>query len=86
MIRLNIYLYIFYKSYAQKQKTMNHQMIAWCVIAGVLLCAFIFRAVERHYSERRRAHKPRHIIEFGKDKDIFYIPGDFDEEDDFEDL
>lgn len=24
---------------------MNYSMITWCIIAAVLLCAFIFRAV-----------------------------------------
>lgn len=66
---------------------MNHPMIVWCIIAGVLLCAFLFRAVERYCSEcRHRDHKPRHILEIGRDKDIFYLPGDIDEDDDFEDL
>lgn len=66
---------------------MNHPMIVWCVIAGVLLCAFLFRAVERYSSEcRHRDHKSWHILEKGEDKDIFYVPGDIDEDDDFEDL
>lgn len=62
---------------------MNHPMFIWCVIAGVLLCAFLFRAVERYHSEGcYRDRKPRHFLEIGKDKDIFYLPGDMDEEDD----
>ena len=66
---------------------MNHPMIVWCAIAGVLLCAFLIRAVERYYNEcRHRDRKPRHVFEIGKDKDIFYLPGDVDEDDDFEDL
>lgn len=64
---------------------MNHPMIVWCVITGLLLCAFIFRAAERYYSGcRHRDRKSRHILEIGKEKDIFYLPGDVD--DDFEDL
>lgn len=66
---------------------MNHSMIAWCVIAGVLLCAFIFRAIEWYCAgSRNRDDKPRHMFEIGKEKDIFYIPGDINEEDCFEDL
>lgn len=63
---------------------MSHPMIAWCVIVVVLLCAFIFRAIiNRHCSESsNRSHKPRHIIEIGKEKDMFFIPGDINEEDD----
>lgn len=64
---------------------MNHPMIVWCVIAGLLLCAFLFRTAQSYCSEcRRRDRKSRHILEMGKDKDIFYLPGDVD--DDFEDL
>ncbi len=64
---------------------MNHPMIVWCVIAGLLLFAFIFRAAERYYSASRHSdRKSWHILEIGKDKDIFYLPGDVD--DDFEDL
>lgn len=66
---------------------MNHPMIVWCVIAGALLCAFLFRVIERHRAGCRvRRHKPRHIFELGKDKDIFYIPGDPDEDDASEDF
>ena len=66
---------------------MNHPIIVWYVIVGVLLCALLFRALERYKSEcSHRDHKPRHIFEIGKDKDIFYLPGDVDEDDDFEDL
>lgn len=66
---------------------MNHPIIVWCVIAGVLFCAFIFRAVEQYHSKcRQQDRKPRHILEIGKDKDIFYLPGDIDEDDDFEDM
>lgn len=60
---------------------MNHPMIAWCMIAGVLLCAFIFRAIEWHFTQNRNGcHKSRHILEIGREKEIFYIPGDTDEE------
>lgn len=66
---------------------MTRPMIVWCVIAGVLLCAFLFRAAERYFIEsRHHGHKPRHIVEIGREKDIFFIPGDIDEDDDFDDL
>lgn len=61
---------------------MNHPIIAWCIIAGVLLCTFIFRAIEGYHTDfRHRDHKPRHILEIGKEKDMFYIPGDTDDDD-----
>ncbi len=64
---------------------MIYPMIVWCVIAGVLSGAFIFRAIEwlcREY--RNHDNRPIHFIEIGDEKDIFYIPGDVDEYDDFE--
>lgn len=64
---------------------MNHSMIVWCVIAGVLFAAFLFRAVERYLTECRRDERPR-LFDIGREKDIFYAPGDADEDDDFEDL
>lgn len=66
---------------------MGQPVIIWSIIAGVLLCAFIFRAIERYRTDfHGRGCKPRHLFEIGKEKDIFYIPGDIDDEDDFEDL
>ena len=51
---------------------MNNPMIVWCVIAGVLLCAFLFRAVERFYTEcHNRDHKLRHLFEIGMEREIF---------------
>ena len=60
---------------------MNKPVIVWCVIAGVLLFAFIFRAIERYYTAiRRNGQKPRHLFEMAKEKDKFYIPGDVDDD------
>ena len=65
---------------------MNKPVIVWCVIAGVLLFAFIFRAIERYYTKiRHNGQKPRHLFEMAKEKDIFYIPGDV-EDDGFDEL
>lgn len=62
---------------------MSQPMIVWCVIAGVLLLAFVLRAVEHRYATLRSVgRKPRRFIEMGKDRDMFFIPGDVDEEDD----
>ncbi|CCX47536.1 unknown [Bacteroides sp. CAG:927] len=67
---------------------MSQPMIVWCTIAGLLLLAFLFRAIERYFTEchPNNSNKPRHLFEVGKDKDIFFVPGDIDEDDDFEDL
>ena len=57
---------------------MNYPMITWCVIAGVLLCAFIFRAVEYYCAKHRSScdRKATHFLEFGRETDMFYVPGD----------
>ncbi len=66
---------------------MSNSMITWCIIAGVLLCAFIFRAVERYYTEcHRRGHKSKPLFEIGMEEEILFIPGDVDDEEYFEDL
>lgn len=65
---------------------MDQPMIVWCVIAGVLLFAFVFRAIEKYYVEcRHNHHETIHLVELGEEKEMFYIPGDI-EDDDFEDL
>lgn len=70
----------------EKQKIMSQPMIVWCVIAGVLLFAFVFRAVEQYYTEcRHSGRKPRRMIEIGKESEMFYIPGDI-KDDDLEDF
>lgn len=65
---------------------MDKPMIVWCAIAGVLLSALVFRAIEWYYTKcRHSGHKPRRMFEIGKERELFYIPGDI-EDDDFEDL
>ena len=58
---------------------MNYPMITWCVIAAVLLCAFIFRTIE-YYTARHRSYsfdqQANHLIRFGRESDMFYVPGD----------
>ena len=58
---------------------MNYPMITWCIIAAVLLCAFIFRTIE-YYIARHRSyscdHKAKHLLGFGRETDMFYVPGD----------
>lgn len=65
---------------------MSQPMIVWCMIAGVLLFAFVFRAVEVYYSScHNNGRKRGRGFDIGREKEIFYVPGDVDD-DDFEDL
>lgn len=55
--------------------------------SGVLLCTFVIRAVEHYFTESHNCrHTQKHLLEIGKDKDIFYIPGDIDDDDDFDNM
>lgn len=65
---------------------MSQPMIVWCAIAGLLLLTFMFRAFEQYFTKRHHHHTKMssHVIEIGKDKEMFFVPGDFDEDDDFE--
>ena len=65
---------------------MSQPMIVWYSIAGVLLLAFVFRAVKQVFlGYRPNSLKQRHLLEIGKEKEIFYIPGDI-EDGDFKEL
>lgn len=71
---------------------MNQSMIIWCVMAGVLLSAFILRSVvklienrgsrnPRHTHLHLHPHTSTHILEMGEEKDMFFIPGDCEDDD-----
>lgn len=62
-------------------------MIVWCAIAGVLLLTFLFRAVSRRYSDcRSHGRNTRRLLAIGREKDMFYVPGDIGDDDEFEDM
>lgn len=70
---------------------MNNPMMVWFIIAGVLLLAFVLRAIEKHRAGMHHVNlRPRHlhIIEIGKERDMFYIPGDVadDEDEELDDM
>lgn len=60
------------------QKNMSQSIIIWCTIAGVLSTAFVIRAIKWYYTKCRRiGRKPwHHIIEMGKESEMFFVPGD----------
>ncbi|MDE6360735.1 MAG: hypothetical protein K2L39_05880 [Muribaculaceae bacterium] len=58
---------------------MDQPMIIWCVIMGILLLTFVFHAVEKLREQRRQSplpHRHHHLIELGREREMFYIPGD----------
>ena len=70
---------------------MSQQIIIWSVIAFVATLAVIIGALEKSIfsAHSHPTDKPNHIVEIGKEREMFYIPGDIlnpDEEDDYEDF
>ncbi|MDE5726814.1 MAG: hypothetical protein K2F86_06605 [Duncaniella sp.] len=62
---------------------MNEQMIRWCAIVGILLCIFITRCLVWYFSHPNRKARHSHLIEIGKEREIFFVPGDEEDDDDF---
>lgn len=59
-------------------------MIVWCTIVGVLLFTLVFRAIESYFAMRRHHAGSQHhhlVIEVGKERDVFFVPGDADDDD-----
>ena len=70
---------------------MSQQIIIWSVIAFVATLAVIIGALEKSIfsAHSHPTDKPNHIVEIGKEREMFYLPGDIlnpDEEDDYEDF
>lgn len=63
-------------------------IILWAMIVSVLVFAFLLRTWEKMHESRKNGMEKSHILEMGKDKDIFFVPGDekFEADDEFEDL
>lgn len=73
--------------FLNQQKIMTHPEIVWCAIAGVLLCAFVLRFAVRFISDFRQGcfrhcHSGKRILEIGRETEMFYLPGDVDDDSD----
>ena len=65
---------------------MDKPIVVWCVIAGVLLFAFVFKAVRNHQEEYcRKGRKRKPLFGLAKERELFFIPGDVDD-DEFDEL
>ena len=54
-------------------------MIFCCVIRGILPPPFVSPAFEKLRDQRRHSpllHRRHHLIELGKEREMFFIPGD----------
>ena len=54
---------------------MNETMIIWMCVISVVLLAFVLRGIQK-FRESAHAGKSARFIEYAKDKEIFYCPGD----------
>lgn len=65
---------------------MNHAVIIWWAIIGILVFGFMLRAAEHYYGHHhnptpRSRRRHRHIMQTGSEGDILYVPGDLNEND-----
>lgn len=57
---------------------MDQTIVIWCVIVGILALVFVIHAVDKRRGSRDNPHPVRHhhFIELGKEREMFFIPGD----------
>ncbi|MDE5905507.1 hypothetical protein [Duncaniella sp.] len=53
--------------------TLNIPLFTWCVIAFAMVALIIIRVCYKNYSQIQHQ---RHLIEFGKESEEIFIPGD----------
>lgn len=62
---------------------MYNPMIFWYAVVGLLLLVLVWHSLSRgHVTNHHRARHARHFIEIGKERDMFFAPGDPDKDDD----
>lgn len=62
---------------------MTHLMYFWYITVGIVLLTFLVNFI--HYLlSHKRSHKHNHLIGLSRERDIFYIPGDKLEDDEFD--
>lgn len=53
--------------------TLNVPLVTWFVIAFAMLALIIVRLCQKNYNS---AHRHRHLIEVGSEREEFFVPGD----------
>lgn len=62
---------------------MTHLMYFWYITVGIVLLTFLVNFI--HYLvSHKRSRKHHHLIGLSRERDIFYIPGDKLEDDEFD--
>ena len=54
---------------------MNETMIIWMAVIAAVLLAFVLRGIQK-FRETAHDGKTARFLEYAKDKEIFYCPGD----------
>lgn len=56
--------------------TFNGTTTLWAAIVSLLLITFLIKGVAKMLeAKKRHGHRPR-LVEVGKEKEIFFVPGD----------
>lgn len=63
---------------------MSQTMIIWFVIAAILSAIFLVRAIIAHAHTRHAPAVHNKFITIAKDRDIFFLPGDTDDDDEID--
>lgn len=63
---------------------MSQTMIIWFVIAAILSAIFLTRAIVAHAHSRHTPAVRHKFITLAKDRDIFFIPGDTEDDDEID--
>lgn len=62
---------------------MQNTMFIWFFVAGILLAVFILHSIRCRLKVRHHTwHNHTHFLGMAKDREIFFIPGDSDDDDD----
>lgn len=65
---------------------MNDSMIIWYLVVGAVLLSVLIHMI--HYLREQSRHATRrkvHLVEFAKERDMLFMPGDKYNEDEFSD-
>lgn len=62
---------------------MNQQVVIWMAVVALMLLAFLIRELLITRKAVGTHRHRRHVVEMGKEFDMFYCPGDKEEDDEY---
>lgn len=63
---------------------MTHPMYFWYITVGIVLLVFLMNFIHYMLSHKSGHTNHHHLLGLSRDRDIFYVPGDKFEEDEFD--